>query len=106
MGARHTDVLIIGAGIAGLSAALRLADGGRKVTVLSKGAVTDSSSFWAQGGIAAVLDPLDSLSSHVADTLEAGRWPFAPILRSDRGNRGTRHDSMARATGRAVYPSA
>ena len=66
-----TDVLIIGGGAAGLSAALQLADKAR-VTVLCKGDITSGSSHWAQGGIAAVTGPDDSFSSHVADTLDAG----------------------------------
>jgi L-aspartate oxidase len=66
-----TDVLIIGGGAAGLSAALRLAPHAR-VTVLSKGDTDFASSAWAQGGIAAVTDPEDSLEAHVQDTLTAG----------------------------------
>ena len=66
-----TDVLIIGAGAAGLSAALHLANRAR-VTVLSKGESDNASSHWAQGGIAAVTDPEDSIDSHIADTLTAG----------------------------------
>ena len=62
-----TDVLIIGGGAAGLAAALQLADAAR-VTVLSKGDITTGSSHWAQGGIAAVMDPEDSYSAHVKDT--------------------------------------
>ena len=66
-----TDVLVIGGGAAGLSAALRLA-GHARVTVLCKGDVASGSSHWAQGGIAAVTDPMDSFDSHVADTSDAG----------------------------------
>ncbi|WDB48851.1 L-aspartate oxidase [Escherichia albertii] len=65
------DVLIIGSGAAGLSLALRLADKHR-VIVLSKGLVTEGSTFYAQGGIAAVFDETDSIGSHVEDTLIAG----------------------------------
>ncbi len=65
------DVLIIGSGAAGLSLALRLADQ-HQVIVLSKGPVTEGSTFYAQGGIAAVLDETDSIDSHVEDTLIAG----------------------------------
>jgi len=69
---KPSDVLIIGAGIAGLTLALRLAPGAR-VTVLAKAALTEGSSLYAQGGVAAVLDDKqDSLSSHVEDTLNAG----------------------------------
>ncbi|EFB3348049.1 L-aspartate oxidase [Escherichia coli H605] len=65
------DVLIIGSGAAGLSLALRLADK-HQVIVLSKGQVTEGSTFYAQGGIAAVFDETDSIDSHVEDTLIAG----------------------------------
>ncbi|HDC0112154.1 TPA: L-aspartate oxidase [Escherichia coli] len=63
------DVLIIGSGAAGLSLALRLAD---QHQVISKGPVTEGSTFYAQGGIAAVFDETDSIDSHVEDTLIAG----------------------------------
>ena len=65
------DVLIVGSGLAGLSAALLLAPT-HKVAVLTKRALTDGSSSWAQGGIASVLDPADNFESHVQDTLIAG----------------------------------
>ncbi|EFG1226090.1 L-aspartate oxidase [Escherichia albertii] len=65
------DVLIIGSGAAGLSLALRLADK-HQIIVLSKGLVTEGSTFYAQGGIAAVFDETDSIDSHVEDTLIAG----------------------------------
>ncbi|EAC1479469.1 L-aspartate oxidase [Escherichia coli] len=65
------DVLIIGSGAAGLSLALRLADQ-HQVIVLSKGPVTEGSTFYAQGGITAVFDETDSIDSHVEDTLIAG----------------------------------
>jgi len=65
-------VLVIGSGLAGQSAALCLADAGLKVGLVSKRAVTDSASGWAQGGIAAVLDSTDSIENHIADTLNAG----------------------------------
>ncbi|MGB9095509.1 L-aspartate oxidase [Erwinia sp.] len=65
------DVLIIGSGAAGLTLALRLAEK-HQVTVLSKGPVSEGSTFYAQGGIAAVFDETDSIESHVEDTLIAG----------------------------------
>src|SRR6187402_1683066 len=65
------DVLIIGSGAAGLTAALNLADT-RKVAVLAKGGLSEGSTAWAQGGIAAVLEPGDTFESHVEDTMIAG----------------------------------
>lgn len=65
------DVLIVGSGLAGLSAALHLAPTHR-VAVLTKRALNDGSSAWAQGGIAAVLAAGDSFDAHVEDTLIAG----------------------------------
>ncbi len=75
----HFDVLIIGSGLAGQGAALSLADAGLKVGLVSKRAVTDSASGWAQGGIAAVLDRTDSMDSHIADTLNAGAHLNDPV---------------------------
>jgi len=65
------DVLIVGSGLAGLSAALHLAPTHR-VAILTKRSMSDGSSGWAQGGIAAVMDRSDSFASHVDDTLVAG----------------------------------
>ncbi|MCH7671398.1 MAG: FAD-dependent oxidoreductase, partial [Proteobacteria bacterium] len=65
------DILIIGSGAAGLTLALRTADFAQ-VAVLSKGDLNQGATFYAQGGIAAVLDAEDSIASHVEDTLTAG----------------------------------
>lgn len=67
-------IVIIGSGIAGLFAALRLADAGHDVTVITKQRPVDSSTNWAQGGIAAILDKTDGigLESHIKDTLVSG----------------------------------
>ena len=67
----QTDVLIIGAGLAGLSTALALPKS-LSVTVLSKSAIEVCSSHYAQGGIAASLDKNDRVADHIADTLIAG----------------------------------
>ena len=61
------DVLIIGSGLAGLTSALKLADH-KKVLIVSKREILDSSSQWAQGGVAAVMSNEDSIESHVKDT--------------------------------------
>ncbi|ANI81828.1 L-aspartate oxidase [Kosakonia oryzae] len=66
------DVLVVGSGAAGLSVALRLAAQQHNVIVLSKGPISEGSTFYAQGGIAAVFDETDSVESHVEDTLIAG----------------------------------
>jgi len=65
------DVLIIGSGAAGLSLALRL-PGHLRVAVLAKRELAETNTFYAQGGISAVLDESDSVDAHVADTLDAG----------------------------------
>ena len=66
-----TDVLILGGGLAGLRAALAV-DPRLAVTVVTKDDLQASSSQWAQGGIASVVDPEDRFDNHVADTLTAG----------------------------------
>ena len=68
---QHCDVLIIGAGLAGLATALSLPQH-LKVTVLAKEGLNACSSYYAQGGIAAVIDAKDKVSDHVSDTLIAG----------------------------------
>ena len=65
------DGLIIGSGAAGLTLALRLPRDAR-IAVLSKGPVKESSTYYAQGGISAVLDHKDSIESHITDTMNAG----------------------------------
>jgi L-aspartate oxidase len=65
------DVAIVGSGLAGLSVALHLAET-RTVAIISKRALEDGASHWAQGGIAAVLDSGDSHKQHIDDTLVAG----------------------------------
>ena len=67
----ETDVLIVGSGAAGLTAALNLAEHHR-VAVIAKGALGDSASARAQGGIAAVLEEGDSFEAHINDTMIAG----------------------------------
>jgi L-aspartate oxidase len=67
-----TDVLIVGGGIAGLRAALEIKPP-QQMIVVSKDALSQSNSAYAQGGIAGVLDPVDDFSSHAADTIAAGK---------------------------------
>ncbi|WP_375402777.1 L-aspartate oxidase [uncultured Sphingomonas sp.] len=71
MSGTESDILVIGSGAAGLTAALNLADRFR-VTVLAKGGLDEGSTAWAQGGIAAVLEPGDTFADHVEDTMVAG----------------------------------
>ena len=66
-----TDCLIIGSGAAGLTLALSIADKAN-IIILSKSALKEGSTLYAQGGIAAVFDENDSIESHVQDTLIAG----------------------------------
>lgn len=66
-----TDVLIVGGGIAGLRAALEI-EAPLRATVVTKDSLNQSNSTYAQGGIAGVLDPLDDVASHAADTISAG----------------------------------
>jgi len=67
-----TDVLVVGGGVAGMRAAIEAAAGGADVIVTAKSKLEDSSTAWAQGGIAAVLTEDDSFDDHVRDTLVAG----------------------------------
>src|SRR5436305_12150282 len=69
---QFTDVLVIGGGVAGLRAAIAAADGAVDVLVLTKDTIDESNTWYAQGGIAAVLQPLDSLESHIKDTEVGG----------------------------------
>ena len=67
-----TDVLVIGGGVAGLRAAIAAAENGADVLLLTKDSVEQSNTWYAQGGIAAVLQPLDSVEAHVRDTEVVG----------------------------------
>ena len=66
------DVLIIGSGAAGLTAAISLAEAGKKIGIICKGVLSEGSTLYAQGGIAAVLDSEDTIEAHIRDTLIAG----------------------------------
>src|SRR5207237_3204254 len=65
---RITDVLVIGGGVAGLRAAIAAAQNRAEVLLLTKDTVEQSNTWYAQGGIAAVLQPLDSVEAHIRDT--------------------------------------
>lgn len=68
----ETDVIVIGSGVAGLTAAIQARTSGYKVILVTKARVDDGSTRWAQGGIAAALDPNDSPEEHWRDTIVAG----------------------------------
>jgi L-aspartate oxidase len=75
---REYDVVVIGAGAAGLHTALEAADLGARVGIVSRKPLSESASFWAQGGLAAALAPDDSPERHAEDTLNAGRGACRP----------------------------
>ncbi len=66
------DVLVVGAGAAGSSAALAAAEAGAEVAVLTKADPGETNTLYAQGGMAAVLAPDDTIAQHVADTIRVG----------------------------------
>lgn len=68
----RADVVIIGSGVAGLTAAIQARQSGLTVMIVTKSVVNDGSTRWAQGGIAAALDPEDSPDAHWKDTVVAG----------------------------------
>lgn len=74
-GLQPKRLIVVGSGIAGLYSALLAAEAGAEVVLLTKGALADSNTYYAQGGISAVLDepaPGDTVAAHIADTLAAG----------------------------------
>ena len=97
------DVAVVGAGAAGLWTALCAAEAGGSVCLVSRKPLAESASFWAQGGLAAVLEPGDSADQHAADTIAAGRGlcrpsavevlvAEAPGLVAELRSRGVRFD--------------
>jgi L-aspartate oxidase len=71
MQTRDTDFLVIGSGLAGLTAALHLSAQGR-VLLAAKRSADEGNTRYAQGGVACVVDPADSMEEHIADTLQTG----------------------------------
>lgn len=67
------DFLVIGSGIAGLTYALKVAEFG-SVAVITKESMSEGCTVYAQGGVCAVLDPLDSVQDHMRDTIVAGNF--------------------------------
>ncbi len=68
----EADAIVVGSGVAGLTAALELRTRVPRVLLVTKGMLASGSTVWAQGGIAAALDPDDSPAAHLADTIVAG----------------------------------
>src|SRR5215510_14357489 len=75
---RPVDLVVVGSGVAGLSAALEAAAHDAEVLVVGKGPLQASSSYRAQGGVAAALGPDDSPDLHAEDTHRAGRGLCRP----------------------------
>jgi L-aspartate oxidase len=75
---RECDVAVVGGGATGLFTAIRAAEAGAKTVLISRKPLAESSSYWAQGGLAAALAPDDSPERHAADTLSAGRGLCRP----------------------------
>ena len=106
----ETDVAVVGGGAAGLYVALRSAEAGARVTLISRKPLAESASYWAQGGLAAALAPDDSPARHAQDTLNAGRGLCrsaavevltreAPAAVAELRERGVRFDSERGAAG-------
>ena len=66
-----TDIIVVGSGAAGMTAAIELSKR-FKITLITKNSLIDSSTWYAQGGIAAVIDSNDTIEEHLRDTLIAG----------------------------------
>ena len=99
MPAEEVDVLVVGSGVAGLSAALAVPRG-RTVLLATKDRLGHSATRYAQGGIAAVLDPLvDSVAEHVADTLAAGAGLCDPVAVQTLAAEGAQAIADLRARG-------
>jgi len=81
------DILVVGAGAAGLSLALNLAANAR-IAVLAKASPEEGSTYYAQGGISAVLDEQDSVESHISDTIKAGAGLCKPNIVKHTVERG------------------
>ena len=106
----ETDVAVVGGGAAGMYVALRSAEAGARVTLISRKPLAESASYWAQGGLAAALAPDDSPARHAQDTLNAGRGLCrsaavealtreAPAAVAELRERGVRFDPEPGAAG-------
>ncbi len=77
---KQFDTIVIGSGLAGLNVALRLANMDQKVLIITKKNIAECNSYYAQGGIAAVTTTIDSIQSHVDDTMIAGAYLSEPEI--------------------------
>ena len=102
---RDVDVVVLGSGAAGLSAALA-ARPVRSVLVVTKDILSAGSTQWAQGGLAGVLDPSDTLENHVRDTLDAGAGLCDEAVVRELVDRGTEVDPLPDAPRCRVRPRA
>ena len=93
----NAEIVVVGAGVAGLSAALAVADAGQDVTLVTKADLVESNTYHAQGGIAAAVFADDDPKLHAADTMAAGHGP----CRGDTDPRGRRPCAAVRRRGRA-----
>ena len=94
------DVAVVGAGVAGLYAALTAAEAGARVAVISATPLAQTASYWAQGGLAAALAMDDSPQLHLEDTEARGARARAPLRRRGADERGAGDDPRAAAQGR------
>ena len=87
------DVVVVGGGAAGLYSALTAADAGSRVAMVSRKPLSESSSFWAQGGLAAAIGPDDSPEQHVEDTRRRRARSLQAVRRGAARARGARASS-------------
>ncbi|GAB5602327.1 FAD-binding protein [Thermus sp. FJN-A] len=99
----QTDLLILGAGVAGVYAALAAEAAGARVLLLSKDPLPSGSTPWAQGGVAFPLDEAD-LEAHLQDTLRAGRGLVDPRVARSILEEAPRHLERLRALGLPFHP--
>ena len=97
----NAEIVVVGAGVAGLSAALAVADAGQDVTLVTKADLVESNTYHAQGGIAAAVFADDDPKLHAADTMAAGPWSVRAPCRGDTDPRGRRPCAAVRRRGRA-----
>src|SRR5919197_943223 len=96
------DLAVVGAGVAGLTAALVAADAGAEVVVVAKAPVRGTASYLAQGGVAAAVGAGDDPEQHAEDTLRAGRGLCRPSVARVLGERAAEHPRIRIADGERV----